>query len=151
MNDYTNYMPISHTPTSVKLLFFTFVILNYVFYKKFKLTRYLEEHFSSHYLTFGSLLFVLFGAFVFPTYDKDPFLATFSVVLGIGMSLSYLYNILQDASQKPNLKQWMHIALLLLGDTVFFFKMSDKTVAYIIILIQNLIIMLYEQRKKKLG
>ena len=150
MNDYNNYMPVSNTPTLVKVIFFILVFLNFFFYKKFKLSRYIEEHFNCHYLTLGSLLFVLFGSFVFLTYEKDPYLATFSVVLGIGISLSYLYSVLQDAFQKPNFKQWMQIVGINLMDAIFFFFMKDKTIAYIVILMQNLLITIYEEKKKKL-
>ena len=147
MPDYTNYMRTSNTPTIIKVMIVLLIGIKILCYKKHKISRYIEEYFSDFILTYLSLTFVLFTSMVFPTFDKDLYLAVFSIITGIGIGLSYLYNINKEASNSHLEKKWLIVIFGLALDTVIFFLIPDKNIGYIFSLIQCLIAMIYETKK----
>ena len=147
MTDYTNTMSSIHIPTSLKILFFSLLFLNIYFYKKLKISRYIEEYFPSYPFTFGSLSNLLVFSFIAATYDRDVFLEVVSIILGIGICLSYMYNIYVDAYEKKLGYKWFCILSVFIVDYLLFTLIPNKTIAYVLFLLQNLISMLYETNK----
>lgn len=148
MNDYTNTMNNIHIPTSLKIAFFILVFLNIYFYKKNKISRYIEEDFPNYLLTYGSLASLLAFSFIFATYNRDLFLEITSIILGIGISLSYMYSIYEDAEYKKIGIQWLYVILIIVLDSFIFIILPDKIFAYTLLLLLNLLLMYYETKKR---
>ena len=148
MNDYTNTMNNIHIPTSLKIAFFILVFLNIYFYKKNKISRYIEEDFPNYLLTYGSLASLLAFSFIFATYNRDLFLEITSIILGIGISLSYMYSIYEDAEYKKIGIQWFYAILIIVLDSFIFIILPDKIFAYTLLLLLNLLLIYYETKKR---
>ena len=144
MTDYTNYMPSTYIAPWVKWTLFILVTLNIIIYKKFKISRYIEEKLSHYIMTYASLSFILLSVFLFFTSNRDLYLEVFSIILGICMSLSYIYCIYKDASEKKLGKRWFLFLLIYFIDAVLFFMIPNKTYGFLLGLLQNLIFMIYE-------
>lgn len=150
MEDYSNYMPSQTIPTSLKILFFALLFLNIYYYKKQQIQILIEDYFPKFLKTYASLSFLLLSAFIFATYGRDTYLEVISIVLGIGLCLSYMYNIYEDAEDKKiGIKNWCKVIFIILIDSIIFWLIPNKTFAFCLAMLQSFICM--RQEKKELA
>lgn len=149
MTDYTNPLTFTSTPSHIKWAITLLIIINMIIYKKFKISRYIEEAFPNYPLTYGSLGFLIFITFLFATYGVDIFIEIFCTVLGVLMALSYLTNVYEDAENKKLGKKWIYVGGIILINLALFKYIEDKKIVYIISLTLNAICMIYESKKSQ--
>jgi len=148
LTDYINTMKVVNTPTPVKIIFFILVAFNIYFYKKHRINDELEDYLHRYPFTYGSLTFLIFGAFTFPTYGVDTFLYVFALITGLGVSISYLYNIYKEASNPHLNKKWLSVFGMISLEAILFLLIPHKAIAYTICLFLNLIVMMKEYKKR---
>ncbi len=141
-----NLVPSIYIPVPIRIVFGILIGLNMYVYKKYKISRYLEERFTFYPMTFASLSFILYSFMLAATYGRDIFLEVFSTILGIAICGNYMSNIVKDAKSKLK-RKWLIFLIVFVFDLIVFYLIPIKVYPFIFVLIQCIICMIYESKK----